>query len=76
MQRTKNSPVDKFSLENETKANYQQNPPTTSNPDNHRKEFSFGLSQTAKEGKPIGMKIFPHISDQPNQKLAPPQSII
>ena len=41
MQRTKNSPVDKFSLEKETKANYQQNPPKTSNPDTYRKEFSF-----------------------------------
>ena len=75
MQRTKNSPVDKFSLEKETKANYQQNPPKTSNPDNHRKEFSFE-AKLAKEGKPMGMKMFPHTSGQPNQKLAPPQSII
>ena len=50
MQRTKNSPVDKFSLEKETKANYQQNPPKTSNPDTHIKEFSFE-AKLAKEGK-------------------------
>ena len=50
MQRTKNSPVDKFSLEKETKANYQQNPPKTSNPDTHRKEFSFE-TKLAKKGK-------------------------
>ena len=50
MQRTKNSQVDKFSLEMETKANYQQNPLKTSNPDTHRKEFSFE-TKLAKEGK-------------------------
>ena len=50
MQRTKNSQVDKFSLEMETKANYQQNPPKTSNPDTHIKEFSFE-AKLAKEGK-------------------------
>ena len=50
MQRTKNSPIDKFSLEKETRANYQQNPPKTSNPDTHRKEFSFE-TKLAKGGK-------------------------
>ena len=50
MQRTKNSQVVKFSLEKETKANYQQNPPKMSNPDTHRKEFSFETKLT-KGGK-------------------------
>ena len=50
MQRTKNSPVDKFNLEKEAKANYQQNPPKMSNPDTHIKDFSFE-AKLAKEGK-------------------------